>query len=119
MINKLTNSSAADDRICSCLLLLCSVVVAGMEGRYLWSAVIGGGRGELFLAIAGDVGCGCCRLGGGDADLSATVGRICHFFLCYCMGVRRGGSDGFGGVPLSTPSLARDDLGCHGHCTSR
>ena len=55
MMNKLTNSSAADGRIPSFLLLRSSVVVAGTEGGYLWSAVVGGGRGELFMAVAGDI----------------------------------------------------------------
>ena len=57
---------------------------------------------------------------GGNPDSSSTVSQICYLFLlCCCMGIRRGGGDGFGGVPLSAPSLARDDLGCHGHRTRR
>ena len=36
------------------------------------------------------------------------------FFLCSCRGIFRGGSDGCGGVLSSGPSLARDDIGCHG-----
>ena len=54
MVNKLTNSSAANGQIHSFFLLRCSVVVAGTDGRYLWSAVIGGGSCELFMAIAGE-----------------------------------------------------------------
>ena len=57
---------------------------------------------------------------GKNADLLATVGQIRYlFFLCCCTGIRRGGGYGFGGVPLSAWSLARDDFGCHGHHTKR
>ena len=57
---------------------------------------------------------------GRGADSSANVGRICYFFfLCCSMGIRWGGGDGFGGVPTSAPSLARDDISCHGHYTRR
>ena len=114
MINKLTNSSAADGRICSFLLLRCSVVVTGTEGRYLWSAVVGGGMGELFLSVARDVGYGCWRRDGGKCKCLFFGNRrpnSLFVFLCCIMGIRRGGGDGFCGVPLLALSLARDDVG--------
>ena len=109
MVNKLTNSLAADGRICSFLLLRCSVVVSGMEGRYLWSAVVGGGRGKLFLAVAGDVGCSCWRQDRGEmliCRLPLAEFAICFFCVVVWVFVGSGG-DGFGGVPSLALSLAR------------
>ena len=51
-------SSAVGARFRSFFCQRCSVVVAGMGRGYLWSAVIGGGRGEFFLDLAEDVGFG-------------------------------------------------------------
>ena len=53
------------------------------------------------------------------ADSSATVSRIRYFFLCCCLGILRRGGDSFCGVLSSALSLARENLGYHGHRTRR
>ena len=118
-------------QICSFLHLRCSVIVAGTEGRYLRSVLVGGGKGQFCLALAGDVGCGFWRLDGGGILIRRLLSvefAICLFCVVVwifvgvgvmVLDICRGESDVFGGVPSLASSLARDDLGCYGHYTRR
>ena len=99
------------------LLLMCCWIVSQRDG----SGVIDG-MPSLAVEVAIVLG----RSGGWmmrplapyqwvNAVLMAVGGHSSLLLLLCCwMGSQWGGSDGVDGMPLLAPSLARDDLGCHG-----
>ena len=63
------------------------MVVAGTEGTYLWGAVVGGRRGGLFLAVAGDIRCGCWHRGGGVLICRLPSAEFAICFFCVVVWV--------------------------------